>query len=740
MRHRSATVVAVAFLSLSAAAAAQQPWECPTSVPTSCPDVEDQEELREIPVLAALEGAKELSTTFDVQMRTFCVSNGKKTGTRTRPDGKVVNLYSAQPFKLRTYVYTDPKSGKTFCGFPGPTLSVRKAGADDKGGQGIAILLKNSLPAASEDCANACPSSVPSCNCDDAALKALLTDKCSVPQPAPQECCCLIQCKQEAPNCFHGDNTTNLHFHGSHASPQEPQDFVLLELRPGKAPAPGSHDDHTADHGPYGRIAYGQYQYRVDPFGYTQPEGTHWYHPHKHGSVGQQVANGMAGAMIIRGEFDDHLSKKLGGTEEKLEEKLMVIQQLAPATNLFRQGIARPVLVNGQVSPNITVEPGQVQRWRIVNATMSSGAMLTIKFDPRLVLRQIAMDGVRFSPINSYCQPLANFDPKKPPASFPCDPHVQVTSLTLAPGNRADFLVQMPLLESSANNPPLRIERELVELPGEEGSQRQKLHELDEEIAPGIPEPALFHVDVDDGIEGNDAEPKLLKAGAPTVPERIDLPMPPHLAVVTQANQTVTMTFEQTAAVTGQPWPYSGSPVSVFKIDGKQFNGTCANVTTTVGTTAQWTVSNATQITHPFHIHTNPFLLVDYNGAKLPPTGGARPEPVWMDTMPLPLATLVPCANPANCPGSMPCVLGSPDRCTLKNASMTFLQRYEQFTGEYVLHCHFLGHEDRGMMFSVQTVCSNRYPSSAGKYGVSTRQPDECSGPGPFPNPLPACK
>jgi hypothetical protein len=37
-------------------------------------------------------------------------------------------------------------------------------------------------------------------------------------------------------------------------------------------------------------------------------------------------------------------------------------------------------------------------------------------------------------------------------------------------------------------------------------------------------------------------------------------------------------------------------------------------------------------------------------------------------------------------------------------------QRYEDFTGEYVLHCHFLGHEDRGMMFSVQTIC----PTSPG--------------------------
>jgi FtsP/CotA-like multicopper oxidase with cupredoxin domain len=721
---RGAIAMAVAFLSLSAAAGAQQEWwECPTTVPTECPNVDDQEALREIPVLTPPDGGKELSTTFDVQMKTFCVSTGTKVSTKPGPDNTTINIYSAKPLQLRTYVYKDPKTNKTLCGFPGPTLRVRKAGEDGKGGQGIAILLKNSLPVASDtECANACPSSVPSCDCDPEKLKALEAT-CAVPQPAPPQCCCLIQCTQKAPNCFHGSNTTNLHFHGSHASPQEPQDFVLLELRPGTAPtagATGGSDAHLhGEHGPYSKVAYGQYQYRVDPFGFAQSEGTHWYHPHKHGSVGQQVANGMAGAMIIDGPFDDWLNKLLGNPEEKL----MVIQQLAPATNLFRQGIPRPVLVNGQVSPKVTVEPGEIQRWRIANATMSSQAMLQITFDPRLVIRQIALDGVRFSPMNFYCQPLANFDPKTPPAAFPCDPNVKVTQLTLAPGNRADFLVLMPLQESTKDNPPLRIERRLVDIVGEEGSQRQILRDLDEAVAPGIPEPALFHVDVDDGIEGNDHEPKLMKAGAPRMPEKLDMAMPPHLAVVKDVDQKVTMTFEQTAAVTGQPWPYSGSPISKFQISGRQFDGTCVNVTTKLGTQAEWTVSNATQLPHPFHIHTNPFQLTDYNGAKLPGTGAIGPEPIWMDTLPLPLATLVPCADPANCPGALPCALGSTTLCTLKTASMSFRQRYEQFTGEYVLHCHFLGHEDRGMMFAVQTECKNK-PGFFAKGGVDA----ECTG------------
>jgi hypothetical protein len=41
-------------------------------------------------------------------------------------------------------------------------------------------------------------------------------------------------------------------------------------------------------------------------------------------------------------------------------------------------------------------------------------------------------------------------------------------------------------------------------------------------------------------------------------------------------------------------------------------------------------------------------------------------------------------------------------------------QKFEEFTGAYVLHCHFLGHEDRGMMLGVQVVC----PDNSTKFGT----------------------
>ena len=43
--------------------------------------------------------------------------------------------------------------------------------------------------------------------------------------------------------------------------------------------------------------------------------------------------------------------------------------------------------------------------------------------------------------------------------------------------------------------------------------------------------------------------------------------------------------------------------------------------------------------------------------------------------------------------------------CVVKSSDVAIRQRFDDYTGGYVIHCHFLGHEDRGMMWNVQTVC-----------------------------------
>jgi FtsP/CotA-like multicopper oxidase with cupredoxin domain len=75
----------------------------------------------------------------------------------------------------------------------------------------------------------------------------------------------------------------------------------------------------------------------------------------------------------------------------------------------------------------------------------------------------------------------------------------------------------------------------------------------------------------------------------------------------------------------------------------------------------------------PFHIHVNPFYY-----QRQEPSGAKNW--VWKDTLLVPV------------PGSPP---GTPEKVRM---------RYTRFTGKFVIHCHILNHEDRGMMQLVEIV------------------------------------
>ncbi|HEX8336618.1 MAG TPA: hypothetical protein VF621_07800, partial [Pyrinomonadaceae bacterium] len=68
-----------------------------------------------------------------------------------------------------------------------------------------------------------------------------------------------------------------------------------------------------------------------------QSPGTHWYHAHKHGSTAINVANGMTGAFVIEGPYDDALNAFYGANWTR-RQPLLVINQLGVTPNLLRGG------------------------------------------------------------------------------------------------------------------------------------------------------------------------------------------------------------------------------------------------------------------------------------------------------------------------------------------------------------------------------------------------------------------
>ena len=212
----------------------------------------------------------------------------------------------------------------------------------------------------------------------------------------------------------HQWTTTNLHTHGLHVSPEGNGDDVFLVIEPGAS-----------------------HRYEIEVPG-DHPGGLFWYHPHRHGGVAQQIRGGMAGAIVIRGEIDRVPEV------EAATEHLMVVQAIevdddfavaAPIPNptsseafFPRTQILYPI--NGGLDPTITMRPGEVQRWRILNA--AEGKFMNFVLDG-LELHVLAWDGLNLAA-----------------------PEL-VPNLFMSPGNRVDVLVRA----TDARHPPARADTEL---------------------------------------------------------------------------------------------------------------------------------------------------------------------------------------------------------------------------------------------------------------------------------------
>lgn len=144
---------------------------------------------------------------------------------------------------------------------------------------------------------------------------------------------------------------TNLHFHGLHVPPTGRADNVWLHVPPG--------EDFT-------------YEFRI-PAG---AGGTHWYHPHLHGTIARQMWAGLAGPLIVESPVD--AMPELAGADERV----IVLKDLAIADGMpaphrpndwgkGKQGDL--ILLNGAAAgprtapPRLHARAGSV-RLRLINA------------------------------------------------------------------------------------------------------------------------------------------------------------------------------------------------------------------------------------------------------------------------------------------------------------------------------------------------------------------------------------
>ncbi len=443
-----------------------------------------------------------------------------------------------------------------------------------------------------------------------------------------------------------------------------------------------------------------------------QSPGTHWYHAHKHGSTAINVMNGMTGAFIIEGQYDLDLDAFYGrymlngGRWNARSQPVLVLNQLGTVPNLLSAGpTGVPFVVNGRFQPNQHMQPGEVQLWRIVNTSARNAAYFMAP--EGFQWRQLAQDGVQFA------------------AETYASPQNQNRPFYLAPANRVDLLVQAPMTSTpvTAN----------VLIQAVNARSRVK---------PTPPNPAdvgavLMSVSVSgDAVRLNG--------------ETAQMPFPPQGRAPVQPKFLTDITDEE--------WKRGGSLTKEFTfnskaqgsamqhtINGIQFDeSAAANVEVRLGNVEEWKIVNTTgapgtpgAIDHPFHIHVNPFQIrevFDPNEHLVDPLTGKLLVPLVnryvikgdpLDTNP-DIARRQCVLDPNNestwsvagaCGPQPPQsnliwwdVFAIPSaRTDMKTGKVIpgyfkMRSRFVDYHGDYVMHCHILTHEDRGMMFTVEVI------------------------------------
>jgi FtsP/CotA-like multicopper oxidase with cupredoxin domain len=462
-----------------------------------------------------------------------------------------------------------------------------------------------------------------------------------------------------------------------------PYCFQLPDYTPATWPPAPQASLHSAHAEGAGSSEHDVSQDPTSPLIMGQAPGTHWYHAHKHGSTTINVSNGMTGVFIIEGKYDDEIDDGYG---KNITKQVMVIQQIGGLPHLERGSGTQPYFsVNGQLQPTIAMRPGEVQMWRIANTSSRAGAFFLapttqancLTTTNTLAWKQLAQDGVQFNDTN-YNASWNN-----------CG------AFLLASGNRADLLVKAP---STAGTYAVLVNNTVD--PSDRGPTATKL--------------TLLNV-----IVSGTANSMIFLPHAPS--------FPPFLADIqaSEVKATRRLVFASSAlnATTNAP-----PPPSQHTIDGKLFDGE-VGAAVVMNQVEEWTIVNETYpkppsplqpppggvnvISHPFHIHINPFQLVEIfdpnatlaNGTPVYITSGTPGTGQCLISLTDP-STWHPCSQVSKPANIWWDVFSIPSGKVFNNNGTAvpipgyfrMRSRFVDFAGYYVLHCHILAHEDRGMM------------------------------------------
>jgi FtsP/CotA-like multicopper oxidase with cupredoxin domain len=462
----------------------------------------------------------------------------------------------------------------------------------------------------------------------------------------------------------------NIHYHGTNTSPACHGDNVVKTLV-----NPGS-----------------TFSYSL-AFPTNEPPGLYWYHPHVHGIAEASVQGGASGALVVQGI--NNVQPATAGLRQRIliVRDLPTLQQLQespggtdggiPQVDLSVNNIPLNATTNTTANPPVTtytptvvdMAPGTKEFWRVSNSTSDVILDLQVRFDG--VAQTIQIAGIDAVPVNSQ-------DGTQPGSLIP------VTHFRLPPAARVEFVVSAPA--SSVKVAQLVTQNIMSGPLGDNAPTRPLISmQLASATVVSAAVPADGTVPAFTALSTSQQMFSGITAVTPAVTRTVFFEeVEDGSAFFINAAGCVTAAGSKCAT---QPYP----------IDTPFDSNNPPAIITTQGTVEEWIIQNHARENHEFHQHQIHFMVLaqdnfEANGSQQAPAITGQ----FLDMVEVPF-----CGGPAPLNGGV-----NPPACV--NARGNPVIPYPQVQalldfrgtdiGDFVFHCHILGHEDLGMM-AIERVC-----------------------------------
>jgi len=459
----------------------------------------------------------------------------------------------------------------------------------------------------------------------------------------------------------------NIHYHGTNTTPACHGDNVVKTL---------VNSGHT-------------FSYSLQ-FPTNEPPGLYWYHPHVHGLAEAALQGGASGALVVDG------INNIQPAVANLRHRIIMLrdqptnQQLTESPGGTEGGIPQADLTVNNISINTTTNTttgvtsytpavihmtnGEAQFWRISNSTSDAPLDLQVRFDG--VAQTIQLVGIDAVPVNSQ-------DGTAPGHLIP------VTHFRIPPAARVEFIVNAP----SSTVHVAQLVAQLINTGP---------------LGDNIPTRPLLNIQ----LQGTDNDEPLSDDRIPSdTTYNSGLNRFAGISNVTPA-LTRTVFFEEVedgsaffmnfaTCVTASGANCGTQP---YPIDTPFDSNNPPAFITTQGTVEKWIIENHARENHELHQHQIHFKVLSQNNFEV---NGSQQAPgingQFLDMVEVPFCGGDPSPTTPTPPACLTANNGGPP---LPYPNVTALMDFRgPDVGDFVFHCHILGHEDRGMMAIERVVC-----------------------------------